>query len=389
MMKKKMKNKRGLSTIVAPESADSSSSAMGIYLDDQSKNVLVSGNTCANNSYGGIYLHNAKNNRIVNNTAFDNKLTQVLFVHSTQYDDSPIRNTTMNNNIFFSKTDKELIIRQSTPHDDADAIAFGTADNNYYARPIEDNFVFLTYINNNIPTYRTLAEWKTYTGQDANSHKSPKTIKPYIINSYLSPNKFYNGNFTINASGVSCWNNAGSCILSWDNTKLDRGALKLSFNSAQSTGNTLIYMRVYNISSNKNYILKYSLISNIDNWKINSYLRKYTDPWTVLSQVHTENINTTRAEEEILFSYPISENEAGIIFSVEQKEGIIWIDNIQLYEVDASLINLDDYMRLEYNPTNANKVVTLPSGNYIDVTGKSYSGSVTLKPYGSIILIKN
>jgi hypothetical protein len=42
----------------------------------------------------------------------------------------------------------------------------------------------------------------------------------------------------------------------------------------------------------------------------------------------------------------------------------------------------------EYNAAKTNKVITLV-GNYKDVKGTSYSGSVTLQPYTSIVLIKN
>ena len=42
----------------------------------------------------------------------------------------------------------------------------------------------------------------------------------------------------------------------------------------------------------------------------------------------------------------------------------------------------------EYNAAKTNKVVAL-SGNYKDVKGVSYSGSVTLQPYTSIVLIKS
>ncbi|MGV8171743.1 MAG: LamG-like jellyroll fold domain-containing protein [Candidatus Woesearchaeota archaeon] len=45
-------------------------------------------------------------------------------------------------------------------------------------------------------------------------------------------------------------------------------------------------------------------------------------------------------------------------------------------------------IRFEYNPTGSSKSVSLGS-NYIDVTGKSYPGSVTLGPYSSVVLIKN
>jgi hypothetical protein len=52
-----------------------------------------------------------------------------------------------------------------------------------------------------------------------------------------------------------------------------------------------------------------------------------------------------------------------------------------------AITNVNDLL-FEYNPTKADKIITL-SGNYIDVKGTTYSGSVTLKPYTSIVLIKN
>ena len=51
-----------------------------------------------------------------------------------------------------------------------------------------------------------------------------------------------------------------------------------------------------------------------------------------------------------------------------------------------NVTNVNDII-FEYNPTKINKVVTLSVGSYIDVKNVSYSGSVTLKPYTSIVLI--
>jgi len=43
-------------------------------------------------------------------------------------------------------------------------------------------------------------------------------------------------------------------------------------------------------------------------------------------------------------------------------------------------------LRFEYNATTSNKTVNI-GGTYMDVTGKSYSSSITLSPYTSIVLI--
>jgi parallel beta-helix repeat protein len=52
-----------------------------------------------------------------------------------------------------------------------------------------------------------------------------------------------------------------------------------------------------------------------------------------------------------------------------------------------TVTNLND-IRFEYNPTTSSKTISL-DGNYIDAKGTSYSGSVTLAPFSSVILIKN
>jgi hypothetical protein len=54
----------------------------------------------------------------------------------------------------------------------------GIADNNYYARPIDDTDTMVTETNAwSGPTiYRTLSGWQSYTGLDYNSKKSPITI---------------------------------------------------------------------------------------------------------------------------------------------------------------------------------------------------------------------
>ena len=47
-----------------------------------------------------------------------------------------------------------------------------------------------------------------------------------------------------------------------------------------------------------------------------------------------------------------------------------------------------DDLRYEFNDTTINKTVTL-YGTYIDVTGASYAGTITLAPYTAAVLIRN
>jgi parallel beta-helix repeat protein len=69
----------------------------GIYLDENSKGITVSNNTCAYNGYSGIKLHKANSNSIVGNHCFDNTKTGIYLLNS-----NTSANTLYNNNIQYN-----------------------------------------------------------------------------------------------------------------------------------------------------------------------------------------------------------------------------------------------------------------------------------------------
>ncbi len=145
--------------------------AHGIYLDENCYKVTVTGNTTANCSYSGIYLHNAHDNTIENNLSYNNVNTQIFFAHDGN---NAIKGNKMNKNKFIAKSSSANALEFKTSANDISS--FGTADNNYYARPLSDNNVFRIKDPSNNYASKDLAWWKTYTGQDANSKKSPISI---------------------------------------------------------------------------------------------------------------------------------------------------------------------------------------------------------------------
>ena len=145
----------------------------GIYLDEGTANVEISGNTVANCPYSGLYIHNAHNINIHDNTCYNNGLYQTLF--GSYATGGPIRNVTMKNNIFVSRAATQFVASFQSVSNDISS--FGDIDSNYYARPIDDNVDFYITINNNASFFNyTLAQWQGYAGFDAHSQKSPKPI---------------------------------------------------------------------------------------------------------------------------------------------------------------------------------------------------------------------
>jgi parallel beta-helix repeat (two copies) len=154
--------------------------AHGIYLDQGSKNVTVSYNSCANNTGSGIYMNSAGNNTIRNNTCYNNSENQLSYQYfggtaPIPTNDKFFKNLLISRNnggttldfqkslyIYFSN--KTLILQ-----------AF-TSDSNVYARPYADDKVF--FVNQDVwaNSFKTLADWQLFSGQDVHSKKSYQSV---------------------------------------------------------------------------------------------------------------------------------------------------------------------------------------------------------------------
>lgn len=152
--------------------------AHGIYCDANSGGITISGNTVANCSYSGLYIHSSDNHSIINNTCYNNYMAQILFAYSTGWD--YVRGIKMDNNKFIVRT-----LAPSTNHSFAlffihwaeNGGTFGISDNNYYSRPLDDDEIFYFWPAVSGDNYKTLEEWKILTGQDSKSGKSSVAIK--------------------------------------------------------------------------------------------------------------------------------------------------------------------------------------------------------------------
>jgi hypothetical protein len=143
-------------------------------------------------------------------------------------------------------------------------------------------------------------------------------------------------------------------------------------------------MGVGTLTAGKNYILRYS-VKGAGTMSLSANLRSAS--YAPNTPVIKRTVSTARTENEILFSPTTSETSGSLVFTADDKI-TYYLDNVELYEADASITNPDDFIRFEYNAGNVNKTVYL-NGNYVDVKNNKHSNSIVLKPYESIILIKD
>ena len=149
--------------------SSNNSEGMGIYNDGTSPNVNYTNNTIANAQLG-LFLNGAHETTSSGNTIYNCARGYYLLNYNSSIG---IANNTVSNNIFVAR-DASQYTAYYEPGGTAMPSSF-SANNNIYARPIDDNAT-IWRDGNGTNYYNTLTQWKTYSGQDAASAKSPLTI---------------------------------------------------------------------------------------------------------------------------------------------------------------------------------------------------------------------
>jgi hypothetical protein len=109
----------------------------------------------------------------------------------------------------------------------------------------------------------------------------------------------------------------------------------------------------------------------------------YYDPVSAVSTIGTVDYN--------YYARPIADTDtiyrywSGVKYTLAQWQSTYGHDTHSM-KSPKTTTNLDD-IRFEFNPTGNARTISL-NGNYLDVAGTRYPGSVTIQPYKSIVLIK-
>ena len=360
----------------------------GIYMDDKVNNVEIAGNTVANCAKYGIFIHNANTISLKGNTAFNNG-QQLGMVHDNNAPNNPITNIELYGNILFSKEAGSIVAEYRTI--DNGLTNLGTFDYNYYSRPLDDILTINTgYKTKNItyPKLFSVDGWKTASGKDVHSETAPLKLASYTLNNLIGANKYANGSFNTTISGLYAWSAAGNSAITWNSNGLDGGTLQVSFSKLTGTANRAsVIIGTGSVIANKNYILRFSLKGTNDNKSLQAYLRQSKGTYTDLSKRAYVKVNAGKTDNEILFTASANESAASIVFDIEEQQQPLYLDNIQLYEADITPIDHDKNILFQYNATASAKTITL-TDNYVDVANKQYTGSFTMSPFTSLVLMR-
>ncbi|MBK8501576.1 MAG: right-handed parallel beta-helix repeat-containing protein [Saprospiraceae bacterium] len=227
--------------------------AEGIYIDDNAKNIQVSGNTVSGCISNGLFIHNTQNITLTANTLFHNT-TQCL-LKSDGFGNA-LSGLTVTNNIYFSKNVGDVVFQITSDANNLSGI--GNFNNNRYVRPFHNLLPIVAEYPNGEGTVlhdlMEISDWTAAFGYGQGSTKSPIEIRPYQITSFTSSNKLPNDGFNQDIVGTWCFSTSSDCATSWvNNSLLDAGCLKVSGPSPSRIG-----MFCGAVLNSKFYIVRFS-----------------------------------------------------------------------------------------------------------------------------------
>ncbi|HEY0979123.1 MAG TPA: right-handed parallel beta-helix repeat-containing protein, partial [Flavobacteriales bacterium] len=380
---------------VAPNFTNPHYISYGIYFGNISiKNTTVERNTVANCFGSGIHVDHtmvSTGNQVKDNILFNNEVQLSISDYSNYNTPGasapfhvPAFNTVYSGNVMYCLTRDQLCMRQLHVYS-ANWVDYGTFNNNFYYNPYNDRTILQFNTFAGVRKFFTLERWRAERGEDAGSRRSPLNLEAYDITETFGDNLVNNGTFNANINGWSGWPAQGQ--MSHQPSLLDNGAMKVVFNN-NSTYNefTLKHNTLANVQSGQWYRLCFSLQSNMHGelkagFKANSQV---SNPNMVYSR--QVSFDDQRRDVTMIFQSDLTD-EGVCSFTNLYTEGTYWIDNVELKRVSVQPVDPMDRHQFLFNEGSSAQTYGL-TGCWSDVQGNYHTGSITLQPFTSIVLVK-
>jgi hypothetical protein len=383
-----------------------SSSANGIYQDGSVNNISVIDNTVYNIGRSGFHNNGNINLFITGNTVFNSRIGYDIARFEKTFSGNTISGNTffvspLSGNTFSGDADKNILFFYDDNNIDSPLplqslqsrlSSFGVIDTNKYYLGNDYN-VRYTYAKTNgidiFPLNIGYEQLRVFSGFDINSSVYPM-IKPYVIKG-LGVNMYANSGFT-NITGVGYYSEGSNSSISLDTSGVISGSnsLRVNVTSAVPMDNrnfTLVYASIGNLVLGNNYLLRFKIKSSGSYGVVASNLRLTNSPYTDITSKQYATFGTSIRNMEFLFSGVSTSSVASWEIDVSQYSGTVWIDDVQVFSVDADMLLLSDYSKFLCNDTDLSKTYNL-GGSYTGMTDNIVYTGVTLAPYTSKILIK-
>ncbi|HYV90889.1 MAG TPA: right-handed parallel beta-helix repeat-containing protein [Chitinophagales bacterium] len=357
--------------------------AAGIYADQSATENIFDSNTVAYATSGILVSNNSSDNILRHNVVYGCTESQLKFVEGN-LQGSTIGNI-VRSNTFFSLNEIADVSKMTS---DFNSFNPASCDSNYYFNPYAYHVVKKELAQSGIefPIYRTLHQWQNESGQDENSHSTFFYRSRFKVTDTLNDNLITNSFFTNNFDGWAYRSPDFMQMLLDNSVTLDFGCLKLSFLYALPDSHGYVFFTGFPLDSSKLYQLhlsNYSIKEGNTEIKIKDIVNDYL--YVVTPQAFP--FDSSRHDYNTIFQPFKSCSNCQLALTLSGIDSIVWLDNITLFPVSAILETPEKKSRLFVNTMDAITTFDLGDSVFYNLDQVQVTGSITLQPYSSSILI--
>ncbi len=365
--------------------------ANGIYFGPNlTKNILIKGNTIANNSYAGINVDNkptSENNQILNNVLYNNAYTQIVMTDFSSASYTPSFNNIVKGNLLYSlsflSTCMEHQMFNSPSFSD-----YGNFDSNYYCNPYTEFFMRRSMVYGTYSTkYYRLSSWKSLFNEDLTSGSASFVFDQYRVLDTLSSNMVLNPRFETNTVNWSTTPTGGSTVVHTTHPALDTGCMKILWNGTGGVQG-MTSCNYLTLAKNNYYSLRFDYAGNYPG-DFSVFGRPNAGASPFLFARRYFGMELYRKSANFVFKPDTTETFTRVTFAMTLPDTSAFIDNVYLYRVNVERIDSTQKNRLFYNPTMNVQVISLNGIDYKNPDGSVVTGSITLQPFTSRILVND
>jgi len=352
----------------------------GIYLDDDTTGVAVSGNVVHRAGNFGLLLHNTRGISVTGNTFAQNAEAQVWLL-----DDSlgVERNTALvfRDNVLID-TDGRPSIAVGSNERGYDFAAIGEIDANRYCAPYGEPFVRLSAPE--LPAARrdtTLQEWRAL-GHDGSSATCPFALATFAETG-RGPERVANGRFDTGIAGWNVFPGTGSIVRS---TALG-GSMQwgAGANAPGTDGN--VSTAIGPVSAGQVFRVSWREYGAAGDARLRVFLMRNSTPWTIVTEVPRRFVSPSGGTFVQHLTANATHADARIAIAGDAGGLPVVIDDVSVVPVTGRTLTQDERLKLATNPASTARAVVLDAPR-VDVRGTLHAAgsTVVVPPFGALPL---
>ena len=361
--------------------------ANGFYFDNRSHGATASENTAIANNSLGLYFSNGFLNTASGNTLYANQIQLDLGEHGwdgmSDFGPGYVHDNAMTGNRFFSTNDTQLDVQIASDFADPHVADFL---GNLYAQPYNPLSILVQRIAPWSQHAFSLEAWQATTNNDptGTTLAGIYQVSPFGVGTVSTTELVTNGTFDADINGWTVY--PATIAHTWiANGGLDAGCYQVVKDQA-GTSQGLAFSPPLDIVAGTTYLLRFSIrASSFEQAQVG--IMRHVDPWDDFF-TRLVPVGPTRTDYAMIVTVPES-TQVRVRFASGPTDGVTYdIDNVSLREASDIVTNdPSDDSRIVFNAAAQQQAIDLGQGSYCDLAGNVVTGTVTLGPFESQILL--